>query len=100
MVDTTSSRPEVARFEAIGKDYRGHVALTDVTLGVDAGEAVGLIGPNGAGKTTLLALLAGLRRPTRGQVRLFGGDPVAPRSRTQLGMAPPGAEPARDRAGG
>ena len=76
MVDTTSSRPEVARFEAIGKDYRGHVALTDVTLGVDAGEAVGLIGPNGAGKTTLLALLAGLRRPTRGQVRLFGGDPV------------------------
>lgn len=88
MVDTTSSRPEVARFEAIGKDYRGHVALTDVTLGVEAGEAVGLIGPNGAGKTTLLALLAGLRRPTRGQVRLFGGDPVAPRSRTQLGMAP------------
>lgn len=62
--------------------------LSDVTLQIGAGEAVGLIGPNGAGKTTLLALLAGLRRPTRGRARLFGGDPLAPQSRTSLGMAP------------
>lgn len=88
MTGATDSRPNVARFEAIGKDYRGRAALNGVTLQIGAGEAVGLIGPNGAGKTTLLALLAGLRRPTRGTVRLFGGDPVAPRSRTRLGMAP------------
>ncbi len=88
MANMTASRPEVARFETIGKNYHGRAALNGVTLQIGAGEAVGLIGPNGAGKTTLLALLAGLRRPTCGTVRLFGGDPVAPRSRTRLGMAP------------
>ena len=52
---------------------RDHVwALRDVSLGVHAGESVGLIGANGAGKTTLLKLLAGISRPTRGQLRTRG----------------------------
>ncbi len=85
---TTSAHPTVAHFDSICKKYRRQAALTDITLQITAGEAVGLVGPNGAGKTTLLALLAGLRRPTCGTVRLFGGDPTNPRSRTRLGMAP------------
>ena len=47
-------------------------ALQDVSFKVGAGECVGLIGHNGAGKTTALRLLAGITRPTSGQVRTSG----------------------------
>ncbi|GAC1326250.1 MAG: ABC transporter ATP-binding protein [Chloroflexota bacterium] len=47
-------------------------ALEDVSLRLQQGESVGLIGHNGAGKTTLLKLVAGITRPTRGQVRTTG----------------------------
>ena len=47
-------------------------ALRDVSLGVDRGEAIGLIGRNGSGKTTLLRLVAGIIKPTSGQVRTEG----------------------------
>jgi putative ABC transport system ATP-binding protein len=46
--------------------------LEDVNLEVREGESVALVGPSGAGKTTLLALLAGLDRPSTGEVRLCG----------------------------
>jgi ABC-2 type transport system ATP-binding protein len=52
------------------KRYGEHVALSDVDISVAAGSVYGLVGPNGAGKTTLLAILAGLRRPTAGEVRV------------------------------
>jgi len=44
--------------------------LRGVDLSVASGEIVGLIGPNGSGKTTLLRVLAKLRRPDAGTVRL------------------------------
>src|SRR5690606_1170088 len=44
--------------------------VDDVSLHIGAGESVALMGPSGAGKTTPLAILAGLDRPTAGQVRL------------------------------
>ncbi|HKU11323.1 MAG TPA: ABC transporter ATP-binding protein [Sinomonas sp.] len=50
-------------------------ALNNVTLDVRAGEFLTLVGPSGSGKTTLLDLLAGLTRPTSGQV-LVNGKPV------------------------
>jgi iron complex transport system ATP-binding protein len=51
-----------------------------VSLDVPTGGFVGIIGPNGSGKTTLLRLLAGTRRPQRGQV-ILDGRPLAGQSR-------------------
>lgn len=50
-------------------------AVRGVSFALAAGEFLALFGPNGAGKSTLLRCLAGLARPTRGQV-LIAGEPV------------------------
>ena len=47
-------------------------ALRDVSLGIAAGEAVGLVGRNGSGKSTLLRLIAGIIKPTAGTVAAAG----------------------------
>src|SRR2546430_9749264 len=50
-------------------------ALDGVSAAVRRGSALAITGPNGSGKSTLAMLLAGLLRPTRGEVRAFGEDP-------------------------
>jgi ABC-2 type transport system ATP-binding protein len=59
----------------LAKRYRKRTALTDCTITVPEGRISALIGPNGAGKTTLLRLLAGLARPTAGEVAVLGATP-------------------------
>jgi len=71
--------------------FRANVSLTDVHLtlessagpvhilrGIDlsvaAGETLGIVGPSGSGKSTMLMVIAGLERPTRGQVSVAGHD--------------------------
>jgi ABC-2 type transport system ATP-binding protein len=70
--------------------YEGRRALSDLTLKVEEGELFGILGPNGAGKTTLFSVLSGLKRPTRGKVRVGGLDPLkdARRVRGLVGVVP------------
>ena len=62
----------------LGRDYsqgpRTLSVLSDITLEIGAGEFVAVTGPSGSGKSTLLALLAGLDRPSHGQIWLAGKE--------------------------
>ena len=58
--------------------YGAFTALWDVSLRVDAGEAVAVVGPNGAGKTTLLRVISGLIAPRAGTLS-FDGTPIGGR---------------------
>ena len=58
-------------------------ALDNVEFSVAAGESVALLGPSGSGKSTLLSLLAGLLRPTSGQIYL-GADDITVMSEPEL----------------
>ena len=56
------------------KEFRGFVAVDDVSLRVREGSIPALIGPNGAGKTTCFNLLTHFLVPTRGTIRFKGRD--------------------------
>jgi ABC-type multidrug transport system ATPase subunit len=65
-------------------------AVDGLTFSVQPGEIVGLLGPNGAGKTTTLLCVAGLVRPSAGEI-LWGGTALGPergRSVTLIGETP------------
>lgn len=59
----------------ITKRFGGLVAVNDVSLGVNAGEVVGLLGDNGAGKSTLIKVISGVYRADTGSL-LFQGKEV------------------------
>ncbi len=71
--------------EGVVRRFGPVTALAGVTLRVPAGQAVVLLGENGAGKSTLLRVTAGIARPTRGRVLVFGHSPAAPAGRRHLG---------------
>jgi len=53
-------------------------ALRDVAFSLEEGEFVSLVGPSGCGKSTLLSVLAGLEKPTAGEVSVAGEAVVGP----------------------
>ena len=56
------------------KEFKGFVAVNDVSLKIRRGSIHALIGPNGAGKTTCFNLLTKFLEPTRGSIRFNGVD--------------------------
>lgn len=68
-------RDELLRMSHVEKTFRGDVvALRNMNLTVNQGDFISLLGPSGCGKSTALRLIAGLMRPTSGQIAWSGGQ--------------------------
>ena len=67
---------ELVRLTDVTKVYQGGItgALSSVSLSIEQGEFTAVMGPSGSGKSTLLNLIAGLDRPTSGDVVVGGTD--------------------------
>ncbi len=70
-----------AELRDVSHVYGGAPVLRHLDLELTAGKAYLLLGPNGAGKSTLLRILAGLLRPSFGEVRAWGEPPERVRER-------------------
>jgi NitT/TauT family transport system ATP-binding protein len=81
-VDTSTQASPMLAIRRLRKVYEGAgrtvEAIRDVTFDLKEGELVCIVGPSGAGKTTLLRCIAGLLKPTSGQVRLAGREVDGP----------------------
>lgn len=62
----------IDRLKGKRHDYEDFWALRDLNIKVRKGETFGIVGRNGAGKSTLLKVIAGVLRPTGGQVSVHG----------------------------
>ena len=60
--------PNLLNLERVSKSYGVRPLLTDVSLGIGAGERIGIVGRNGDGKTTLLEVMTGLEPADSGRV--------------------------------
>jgi ABC-2 type transport system ATP-binding protein len=69
----------IIEVDGLRKAYDDTVAVDGVSFTVCQGEIFSLVGPNGAGKTSIVEMLAGLRRPDAGTVRVLGHDPARER---------------------
>ncbi len=75
---------------ALGREYAGKWAVSGLDLRVAPGELYGFLGQNGAGKTTTIRMLAGLLRPSAGELRILGQDHAhgGAALRARIGLVP------------
>jgi len=82
------SADDLITFDRISKRFGGTHALREVSLGLKPGEILALLGENGAGKSTLIKILAGIFKPTSGEIRFRGAPyqhrPPRPHQRQQV----------------
>lgn len=82
------ARTATIALQAVSKWYGDKVALSDVSFAIGPG-VTALLGPNGAGKSTALKLLTGQLRPSRGEVRVLGENPIDnPALYRRIGLVP------------
>ncbi|CAM4060374.1 Hemin import ATP-binding protein HmuV [Pseudomonas reidholzensis] len=86
MTVMTSLLPAPLACQGLGLRLGGSTVLEHIDLAVIAGETLGVVGPNGSGKSTLLKLLAGLLKPSSGDVQL-GGEALARMPRRRVAQA-------------
>ncbi len=86
-VDTDRARAAI-EVRGLAKRYGDRQVLDGIDLVIERGETYALLGPNGAGKSTAIEILEGFRRPSGGEVRVLGREPLtAPRSwRSRIGV--------------
>jgi NitT/TauT family transport system ATP-binding protein len=81
---TTSPPPHFIDFDHVWLAYndalqaKGQFAVEDISLQVAAGEFIAIVGPSGCGKSTFMKLATGLRRPSRGAIRIDGAPVTGP----------------------
>jgi branched-chain amino acid transport system ATP-binding protein len=71
---STAGGAYIMQTRGLRKEFKGFVAVNDVSVSVKRGEIHALIGPNGAGKTTFFNLLTKFLPPTAGQIIYNGED--------------------------
>ena len=70
------SAETVLELDGVDKEYGAETAVSNLSISVREGELLTILGPSGCGKTTALRLIAGLERPTDGEITVRG-DAVA-----------------------
>ncbi|MGN6097238.1 MAG: LPS export ABC transporter ATP-binding protein [Bosea sp. (in: a-proteobacteria)] len=84
--------PGILAVAGLRKSYGGRTVVSDASLYLRQGEAVGLLGPNGAGKTTIFYMITGLVAADLGVISLEGNDitalPMYQRARLGIGYLP------------
>jgi len=78
---------ELLKIQNITKRFTNHLALDDVSFGIDKGKVFGLLGPNGAGKTTMIRILTRITTPDQGEI-LFNGKPLSEKDLENIGYLP------------
>lgn len=68
----TEATEIMVKFKGIQKRFGKTVAVAETDLDIEEGALVTLLGPSGCGKTTLLRMVAGLEKPTRGDIFIKG----------------------------
>ena len=86
--DLAVSDGYIVETEGLAKEFKGFLAVRDVSLKVREGTIHALIGPNGAGKTTCFNLISKFLTPTHGTIRFKGRDITAakPHDVARMGM--------------
>ncbi len=81
--------PNLLEASAVTMRFGGLVAVNNVDFHIEPGQIVSVIGPNGAGKTTFFNCIAGIYRPTSGDIRFEGRSIVGlkPNQVTERGIA-------------
>jgi branched-chain amino acid transport system ATP-binding protein len=79
----------VLEVEGVDSCYGRSLIIHDLSLNVDGGECVALFGRKGAGRSTLLKTIAGIVKPTHGEIRLNGRviSGLEPQAVTEAGLA-------------
>jgi ABC-2 type transport system ATP-binding protein len=77
----------VVELAGVTKAYESKVAVSNLSLSIEAGQMFGLLGPNGAGKTSSIRMMMGITIPDSGRIILFG-KPFDRKSLERVGYLP------------
>lgn len=91
VIPFVNDRDDVSiRVGGLRREFGAVTALDGIDLDIEGPQIVGIAGPNGSGKTTLIQCLLGLLRPSGGDVRVNGTDPMqySKDDRERLGYMP------------
>lgn len=69
------TKETILEITGLTKRFKNGRGIADVSFSLQRGDIYGLFGSNGAGKTTVMKAIAGLLKPDKGTMRLFGYDP-------------------------